>query len=172
VLTFIIFHIFSFYYFGARYLIPIALPLAYIFSISINYIIKNKKYFLLIIIFQITSIITITFVDSQYRWNKIDTDIFEESGRWLKENTNPNINILPLGAPPGAIYYFAERTVVGIEDSSPDMIVESDFWISQISKESVEEKFGLSYFLIKEFSDSKFNVKIYKKEIHNSTNLI
>lgn len=164
ILVFLLFHIFVFFYFGSRYLIPIILPIAFIFSRFIVSSYKKKKLLaLVILLLHITSITLISYIDYQYRWDRINTTIFEESGIWIRENTNQDVKVTSLGFPNSALVYFSERKVVDINETIPDIIVESNFWFSSFSIENYKREFGIRLELIKEFSDERYFSKIYKR---------
>jgi 4-amino-4-deoxy-L-arabinose transferase-like glycosyltransferase len=163
VLTFLLFHI-IFFYSSSRYLIPIILPIAFVFSRIVGSSLdKRKTLAVAMLLLHITSIAAITYFDFQFRWNRTNTTIFQDAGIWIRENTQPDTKILSLGSPPGALYYFSERRVVDMNETIPDIVVESDFWFSQLSLEEYERYSGTGFDILKEFSDDKYFVRIYER---------
>lgn len=163
IFTFLAFFAFGFFYFGSRYLIPMVLPMIFFFSRFLDSKIgKDKAIAALIIVIQLFSVLAITYFDSQWVWSKSQTEIFAQSGEWLKNNTEPNARILSLGAPEGALVYYGERRVIGLNETIPDYIVKSNFTQSS-DVDSYEKQTGAGFHMVKSFSDGKYYAEIYKK---------
>ncbi len=160
--AFFIFHIIGFSYFGARYLIPFALPLAFLFVRFIEANLNKRKLIAIsLILLQAVLVVGISYFIFKENLSENNTQIFEEAGLWIRDNTPPVTTVLPLGAPSGALVYYGERKVVGTNETA-DIIVESNFWYS-ISLDQYEKEHGIDFTQIKEFSDSRYFARIYKK---------
>jgi len=163
IMGFIIFHTMFPFSLDSRYLLPITLPFAIVFSRFLFEDIKNRKKIISILIaIQIISSITIIYVDSQTRWKRIQTDVFFDAGNWIKENSLDNAKILSLGASSLALTYYSERTLVDKNYKEPHFITESNYTESIKLKEFIKES-NLRYVFVKEFSDNQYFVKIYEK---------
>jgi hypothetical protein len=168
IFAFLAFFTFGFFYFGSRYLIPIVLPFVFFFARFLNSKIdKNKLMAISIIGLQIFSVAGITYVDSRFIWDKSQTEIFAQTGEWLKDNTAKNITVMSLGAPEGALVYYGERKMISFNESDynivPDYIVTSNFTQS-IGIVEYENMAGTKFGLVKSFSDRMYYSEIYKKE--------
>lgn len=156
-------------YFGARYIIPIVLPVIIVFTGWIISVSRKKNMLLYTIVaLQIVISLSVIYVDSQTRWAPLQTDIFYDSGTWLKKNTPEDSVVGFLGAPGPAITYYGEREVINCGEGDcdtypPDYIVESDFLSVMASLPTLTIKdFEFENELKAEFSDDKYSVKIYE----------
>jgi 4-amino-4-deoxy-L-arabinose transferase-like glycosyltransferase len=163
IFAFLAYHAFGFFYFGARYLIPAVLPMVYFFSrfLCSKKIEKNKFILISLIAIQLLSVVGITYYDSQFRWTKYQTDIFMQSGEWLRDNTEPGAKILSPGLGT-ALAYYSERKIVDFNETIPDYIVKSNFSTS-IDIESYERETNTKFYLLKSFSDDKYYAEVYKR---------
>lgn len=165
IFSFLLFFAFGFIYFGSRYLIPVVLPIIFFFARFLDSKTeKNKLLTALILAIQLCSILAITYFDSRLVWSKSQTDIFSQSGEWLKANSEPNATILSLGAPDGALMYYGERKVTGLNETVPDYLVKSNFTES-IDVVSYEKQTGTGFYLVKSFSDGNYFAEIYKRTL-------
>jgi 4-amino-4-deoxy-L-arabinose transferase-like glycosyltransferase len=164
IFAFLLYFAFGFFYFGARYLIPAVLPMAYFFSrFLLSKKVEKKKLILIsLIAIQLISIIGITYYDSQTRWTRYQTDVFMQTGRWLKDNSDPNATILSPELNT-AMAYYSQREIVNFNETIPDFIVRSNF-SAVIDIQSFEKEMGAKFYLLKSFSDAKYYADIYKRQ--------
>ncbi len=158
VFTFLLFHTMFPYSVDSRYLLPIALPLTILFADRVSGI-ENQKLFALFITAQLIISFSIIYVDSQSRWTRIQTEVFQNAGFWLRDNTPLNSTVFSLGAP--VITYYSERLDVGAKNN-PDYVIESNF-VPSMGIENFMNQTDQRFFLVKEFSDKQYYVKIYRK---------
>jgi 4-amino-4-deoxy-L-arabinose transferase-like glycosyltransferase len=160
--AFLAFFVFGFFYFGSRYLMAAALPMIIFFARFIDANLSRKRLLVMAILaVHLLSVAAITYMDFQLVRSKSQTGIFAESGVWLRDNTDPGSNILAFGAPLGAIAYYSERKVVGM-DTLPDYVIASDFEGPKDIAAYQKEK-NITLEKIKEFSDRRYYAEIYRR---------
>jgi 4-amino-4-deoxy-L-arabinose transferase-like glycosyltransferase len=161
--SFFMFHVLLFFYFGARYLIPFALPVVFAFARFADSRLDAKKSLAVGLVgLQLLSAAGLIYLDSQLRWSKSETAVFDEAGPWIRENTPPEATFLIIGYPSSSLSYYGERRVVGPEDN-PSMVAESNLGYSGITLAGYENETGSKFTLLKEFSDDRYYARIYGK---------
>ena len=162
-LAFFVFHIIGFSYFGARYAIAFALPIVFVFTRFIETNMQKRRILAVsLIALQILSLIGISYLVFRLNLNANDTQIFEQAGVWIKENTPLDSKVLPFGAPPGALIYYGERKVVGANGTTPNILVRSNFGYSTSIDQYMSDS-NEKFVQVQEFSDPKYYVKIYQR---------
>jgi len=161
--TFFIFHSLYPGSLDSRYMLSLAPPLVIFFSEFIADNWKGRKnIIILLIVIQMASAALVVNWDYHARWQKAQTEVFRDTGLWLKANAATDAKVMAIGYPSPTISFFGERKVIEFgSEAAPDYVVISDFFSPDITIDRVSEKYGKNYVLLKEFHDVKYRSDIY-----------